>query len=137
VALVVATCASARATSRSVARPALKRDCVKSNRILLRADVFVGDGELALHAAKGDVIAGKLGQKGNQRIAAGLDRSLLIGLCRFNGSADSAEDVEFPGGVEAALEGLDFGFMKADAIPFDEPPIAPAAGRRRTADWRD
>ena len=102
--------------------------------ILLGANIFLRDGQLALYPAKVDVVASHFGQQGNHRIAAGFDRGLLIGPCRFHGSAYAAEDVQFPRRVKTALIGADFASGKRGANAVRRAASDARAGGRCAAD---
>lgn len=63
--------------------------------------VAAGDDELGLEAAEFEVIDGEFGAEGDEDIEAGGFDGIDGGAGGFDGAADAAPEVEFPGGIEA------------------------------------
>ena len=103
VAAVASTSARARATSSCVVKPLLNRSIVSPSVSRWLWRFCLGDGDLPLGAAEGDVVARHLRQQADQRVAAVLDAGGQVRPGGFDVALHAAEHVHLPGGVEADL----------------------------------
>ncbi len=71
--------------------------------VALGLEVGAGDVELTLQAAKLDVVAGDLGQDGEENVALVFDGGLEVGVGGFDPAARASEYVDLPRGVEFEL----------------------------------
>ena len=71
--------------------------------LLLRRDVLMGNRQSPLRAARVNIIARDFSQQRDQRVAPAEFRGGHFGASRLVGAPGGAEDVQFPGSVEAGL----------------------------------
>ena len=71
--------------------------------VLLGGDVLFGDGETLLGGAGLDVAAGDLAEEGDEDVAPAEFGGGELGVGGFDVAAVAAEDVDFPGSIEARL----------------------------------
>ena len=101
---VVATWASALTTSSRLTVPASKRLPDDRRGFLLGLQVLAGHGKLLLKAAEAEIIVAHVAHQGDQDVAAVLHGGLEIGPGGLDVAPGAAENIQFPGGIQAHLE---------------------------------
>ena len=120
---VVAVWASAAVTSYQGRMPARARSRMTAAVFSwLEGEVGLGDVDLRGVAAELDVGGGDLGGEGDADVLEGVGEAGLISHLLLNGTADAAEDVDFPRGVAAGGE------VVLPALALGAPGSAPGVG---------
>ncbi len=85
------------------------------DRLGLDADVLAGDLDASLEAAGLNVVAGHLGDQGDQHVAPGLFRGLDVGIGRLDRAADAGpNDVDLPRGIELGVVQIEGGAWRGE-----------------------